>query len=180
MRSAPALILGGGSRFLLRQLRRLARGPIPPFLWRWCRRRARVGYFNIVSHHFMSASELETPEGRERLDLCVFKVPVGDQFVSMCELNSLGTMTHGDAFRRDPDFLARLMVQGELTELSIHVDTTQRGRSGSRYKLAVHEEELDPLREEFADLIRRVRRKTRRPLKVALGRGSVRAGTGGI
>jgi len=90
VRSAPALILGGGSRFLLRQLSRVARGPTLPFLWRWFRRRARVDYFNVVSHHFMSASELDTPDGQERLDLCVFKVPVGDQFVSMCELNSRG------------------------------------------------------------------------------------------
>ena len=37
-------------------------------------------------------------------------------------------MTHGEAFRRDPDLLPRLMVAGGLSEVSIHVDTTQRGR----------------------------------------------------
>ena len=36
-------------------------------------------------------------------------------------------MTHGDHFRRDPDLLERLVVDGGLSEVGIHVDTTQRG-----------------------------------------------------
>ena len=40
-------------------------------------------------------------------------------------------MTHGDTFRRRHGLIERLMVEGGLTELSIHVDTTQRGRVGS-------------------------------------------------
>ncbi|HEX5760133.1 MAG TPA: radical SAM protein [Thermoanaerobaculia bacterium] len=39
-------------------------------------------------------------------------------------------MTHGDTFRRRPGLLERLMVEGGLTEVSIHVDVTQRGRDG--------------------------------------------------
>jgi hypothetical protein len=57
---------------------------------RWLGGRARIDYLNIVSHHFMSRSELGTAAGRERLALCVFKAPIGDALVSMCELNALG------------------------------------------------------------------------------------------
>ncbi len=76
-------------------------------------------------------------------------------------------MTHGDTFRRDPALLQRLVVEGGLTEMSIHIDTTQRGRRGQDYKYATREEELFPLRDEFAALIRRGRRETGRPLEVA-------------
>jgi hypothetical protein len=38
----------------------------------------------------MGPAELATPAGRERLDLCAFKVPVGRELVSMCEVNALG------------------------------------------------------------------------------------------
>src|SRR5687767_14138265 len=37
-------------------------------------------------------------------------------------------MTHGDGFRRRPGLLEQLVVEGGLVEVSIHVDTTQRGR----------------------------------------------------
>ena len=76
-------------------------------------------------------------------------------------------MTHGDTFRRKPELLKRLMLEAGLTEVSIHIDTTQRGRRGRTYKDATREEELLPLREEFAELIRRVRRETGRTLDVA-------------
>jgi hypothetical protein len=52
--------------------------------------RAEIRYFNLVSHHFMSREEAETPLGRERLALCVFRVPMGDRLVPMCALNALG------------------------------------------------------------------------------------------
>ena len=38
----------------------------------------------------MGQAELATGTGQERLALCVFKAPVGDRLVSMCELNALG------------------------------------------------------------------------------------------
>ncbi len=50
----------------------------------------RVNYFCIVSHHFMNANELAAPEGRERVDACAFKVPVGGKLESMCVVNALG------------------------------------------------------------------------------------------
>jgi hypothetical protein len=76
-------------------------------------------------------------------------------------------MTHGDTFRRRPDLLPRLMIEGGLSEISIHIDTTQRGRSGAQYKHATDERELLALRDEFAAMIRRLRRQTRRVLDAA-------------
>jgi hypothetical protein len=67
-------------------------------------------------------------------------------------------MTHGDSFRRRPGLLERLMVEGGLTEVSIHVDTTQRGRQGERWRAARTEAELNPLREEFAAMVRAAQR----------------------
>ena len=74
-------------------------------------------------------------------------------------------MTHGDTFRRRLGLLERLMIQGGLTELSIHIDTTQRGRVGWRNPAS--EAALEPLRDEFADLIRSARRTTRLRLRAA-------------
>ena len=76
-------------------------------------------------------------------------------------------MTHGDTFRRRPGLLERLMVEGGLEEVSIHVDTTQRGRLGDAYRRATREEELEPLRDEFAAMVREARRSTGRPLRPA-------------
>ena len=52
--------------------------------------RIRVRLQLYVIHKFMSASELATPLGKERLRACVFKVPVDGHMVSMCELNASG------------------------------------------------------------------------------------------
>jgi len=51
-------------------------------------RRVRVRPWILVVHGFMNREELSTPLGRERLDACVFRVPVGERLVSMCELNA--------------------------------------------------------------------------------------------
>jgi Radical SAM superfamily len=74
-------------------------------------------------------------------------------------------MTHGDSFRRRPGLLERLMREGGLTEVGIHVDTTQRGRLG--YRDAATEEALNPLRDELAGLLRRARAHTGLRLKAA-------------
>ena len=76
-------------------------------------------------------------------------------------------MTHGDTFRRRPGLLDRLMTEGGLVELSLHVDTTQRGRLGGDYKHATTEAALNPLRAEFADLVRGAKARTGRELRVA-------------
>lgn len=75
-------------------------------------------------------------------------------------------MTHGDGFRRDPGLLAKLLSEGGLTEVAIHIDSTQRGRLG--YREVTDEAGLMPLRDEFAAMIRDVRHRTGRPLRAAL------------
>lgn len=42
----------------------------------------------FVIHEFMSAEELETPAGHERLAACVFRLPVAGRMVPMCEMNA--------------------------------------------------------------------------------------------
>ena len=76
-------------------------------------------------------------------------------------------MSHGESFRLRPEKLEHLMVEGGLRELSIHIDTTQRGRREATYAKVDDEVALMPLRDEFADLIRSVRRRTGLPLHVA-------------
>ena len=76
-------------------------------------------------------------------------------------------MTHGDSFRRRPGLLEELMVDGGLAEVSIHVDTTQRGRRGERWRAARTEAALNPLRAEFAAMIRDAQRTTGLPLRAA-------------
>ena len=76
-------------------------------------------------------------------------------------------MTHGDTFRRRPGLLERLVLEGGLVEVSIHIDITQRGRLGELHRQAKTEEELMPLRDEFVALIRDVNRRTGRPLRAA-------------
>jgi hypothetical protein len=77
-------------------------------------------------------------------------------------------MTHGDNFRRHPGLLERLMTEGGLTEVSIHVDITQRGRDGAEYRVPRSELELMPLRDEFAAMVREARRSTGLPLRAAM------------
>lgn len=76
-------------------------------------------------------------------------------------------MTHGDNFKKSPELLHRLVNEAGLSEVSIHIDTTQRGRKGKQYKYATSEQVLTPLRDEFAEMIRTVRRKTGKPLEAA-------------
>lgn len=77
-------------------------------------------------------------------------------------------MTHGDGFRADParlERLERLVVEGGLAEIGLHVDTTQRGRAG--YPRPANEAELHPVRAELADIVRSIRRRTGRELRAA-------------
>lgn len=46
-----------------------------------------INPFAVVVHNFMSADELKTPRGQERLAACSFKVPFNGRMVSMCEFN---------------------------------------------------------------------------------------------
>lgn len=77
-------------------------------------------------------------------------------------------MTHGDTFREDPTYLERLVTEGNVEKVAIHVDTTQRGRSGLKGKEKhLKEKDLHPIRDEFAELIKETRRKTGKTLHAA-------------
>ena len=96
--------------------------------------------------------------------------PIDELISILRHASSIGivpmVMTHGDQLRSQRGLLERLMSEGHLTEISIHIDVTQRGRNG--YRLSASELELMPLRDEFADLIRAARRSTRRRLRAAM------------
>jgi len=74
-------------------------------------------------------------------------------------------MSHGQRFLDEPEYLAALVKDYGLRKISIHLDTTQRGRAGTTP--AMSETDLHPFRDRFADLIRRTRRETGRPLEAA-------------
>lgn len=97
--------------------------------------------------------------------------PVDDVIELLRHADAIGLipmlMTHGDSFRRRPGLLERLMVEGGLREVSIHVDTTQRGRKGARWRAAATEGELNALRDEFAELLRQAQRTTGREIRGA-------------
>jgi hypothetical protein len=46
-----------------------------------------INPYALVVHNFMSADQLETTEGQERLDACAFRIPFQGRMVSMCEFN---------------------------------------------------------------------------------------------
>ncbi|MDH3592754.1 MAG: hypothetical protein OER88_12790 [Planctomycetota bacterium] len=73
-------------------------------------------------------------------------------------------MTHGQRFLREPAYLERLVVDGGLDRVAIHVDTTQRGRDGGDPDT---EAALMPVRDRMAELVRATRRRTKRPLIAA-------------
>lgn len=75
-------------------------------------------------------------------------------------------MTHGEVIRKRPGFLERLMTEGGLSEICFHIDTTMSGR-GDDYAKVSTEEELNGLRGEFADIIRKARRDTGLRLEAA-------------
>jgi hypothetical protein len=74
-------------------------------------------------------------------------------------------MSHGQRFLEEPDYLISLVSDYGLRKISIHVDTTQRGRTGIRS--TVTEVELHEVRDKFANLIRHVRKVTGKRLMAA-------------
>lgn len=85
----PGFVVRHALPWLWRTARRLDSRP-GRLVWGWLRGRVRLSYLNLVSHHFMSAAELSTALGRERADLCVFKVAIDGELRSMCEVNAQG------------------------------------------------------------------------------------------
>lgn len=74
-------------------------------------------------------------------------------------------MTHGGVLCHDPDYLDALVTEGGLTKISIHVDTTQRGRRG--YGRVDEEVALNPVRDAMAGMLRDSRKRTGKKLKAA-------------
>lgn len=74
-------------------------------------------------------------------------------------------MTHGDVLLHEPEYLDRLITEGRLTKISIHVDVTQRGRKN--YGRVDEEKALNPVRDQMAALLQGARRRTGRKLKAA-------------
>ncbi|CAM2067602.1 Radical SAM protein [Sulfidibacter corallicola] len=74
-------------------------------------------------------------------------------------------MTHGDVVLHDPAYLDRLVTEGGLTKISIHVDITQRGRKG--VARTDSERELNGIRDRMAAMLRDCRKRTGRKLKAA-------------
>lgn len=74
-------------------------------------------------------------------------------------------MTHGRRFLEEPDYLRGLVEEDGLEKISIHVDSTQRGRK-EWYPFCT-EGELHPLRDRYARLIRDTRQLTGRKLHAA-------------
>lgn len=76
-------------------------------------------------------------------------------------------MTHGQTLIEHPEFLERLMVEGGLRQISVHIDMTQAGRHGYPIGRIQSEADLHPVREAFTELGWRLREKTGLPLEFA-------------
>jgi hypothetical protein len=90
LRAAPMFFAGILPPFALHWLRRVGDGNAMRGVWRLLRSASKTTSLVLVSHHFMSKDELESPLGQERLAHCVFRVPINGQMLSMCEVNALG------------------------------------------------------------------------------------------
>ena len=99
----------------------------------------------------------------------VTMLPVADlvrilKYCRQIELTPM-VMTNGQIMLEQPEYLERLVVDGGLDRIAIHIDTTQRGRRGLHRK--DREEDIHWIRDAFANLVRRTRARTRRTLHAA-------------
>jgi hypothetical protein len=76
-------------------------------------------------------------------------------------------MTHGQTLIQHPEFLERLMVEGGLRQVSVHIDVTQAGRHGFPINKVRSEADLHAIRQAFTDLGWKLREKTGLPLEFA-------------
>ncbi len=125
---------------------------------------AVLAQLDLLRRHLGPKSNVQISDGEVTLR------PVDELIEILRYARSIGivpmVMTHGDNLRRQHGLLERLMVEANLTEVSIHIDITQRGRDG--YRLPKSEVELMPLRDEFAAMIRNARRTTGCRLRAAM------------
>ena len=69
-------------------------------------------------------------------------------------------MTHGQVLLENPHYFTRLVREGGLRKIALHIDITQAGRSDYPIRGLQNETDLHPLRERFVDLILKVRGET--------------------
>ena len=69
-------------------------------------------------------------------------------------------MTHGQILFDHPNYLQRLVTEGNLRKLSVHIDITMAGRPGYPVRDLNREGQLNPLRNQLVDLILKTRRAT--------------------
>jgi len=77
-------------------------------------------------------------------------------------------MTHGQTLLEQTSFFERLVVEGGLRQVSVHIDRTQAGRRGFPFQRVESESDLHPLRQTFTDLVLDLRKKTGAALELAL------------
>ncbi len=77
-------------------------------------------------------------------------------------------MTHGQTLLDQPAFFERLVVEGGLRQVSIHIDRTQAGRRGFPLRQVRSETDLHPVRQAFTDRVLEIRQKTGAALELAL------------
>jgi glycosyltransferase involved in cell wall biosynthesis len=77
-------------------------------------------------------------------------------------------MTHGQTLLEQPEFFERLLVEGGLRQISVHIDVTQAGRHGYPIGRVRSEADLHPVREAFTKLAQDIRRRTGLPIEYAL------------
>jgi hypothetical protein len=75
--------------------------------------------------------------------------------------------THGQTLLEHPEFFERLVVEGGLRQVAIHIDMTQAGRHGYPIGRIQSEADLHPVREAFTQLARDLRARTGLPLEFA-------------
>lgn len=89
-------------------------------------------------------------------------------------------MTHGQTLIEQPEFLERLMVEGGLRQVAVHIDVTQAGRHGFPIGRVQSEADLHPVRAAFTELGWRLREKTGLPLEFAHNCTVARKNLGGV
>jgi len=77
-------------------------------------------------------------------------------------------MTHGQTLLEQPAFFERLVMEGGLRQVSVHIDRTQAGRRGFPIQKVQSEADLHPIRQAFTDRVLEIREKTGAALELAL------------
>lgn len=88
--------------------------------------------------------------------------------------------THGQTLIEHPDFLERLITEGGLRQVAVHIDMTQAGRHGYPINTIRSEADLHPVRQAFTELAREMRRRTGVRLEFAHNCTVTRKNIGGV